>query len=234
MTTTLVHGSDARRGHDPFTPRRYDPVKRAIDLVVASTALVVSAPVQLVIAGLVRRKLGSPVLFRQRRPGKDERIFELVKFRTMLEPDPSRGLVSDADRITPFGTWLRSTSLDELPTLWNIVKGDMSLVGPRPLLVHYLERYSQEERHRHDIRPGLTGLAQINGRNHVDWPERLALDVKYVAERSLRMDLTIIAATVAMVLRRRGVDLEGEEPEFLGSTVVPLRPGPRRDGLPGV
>lgn len=197
--------------------RRYDMFKRLIDVVVASLALVASAPVQLVLVVLVRRNLGSPVLFRQRRPGKDERIFELVKFRTMLEPDPSKGLVSDADRITPFGSWLRSTSLDELPTLWNIVKGDMSLVGPRPLLIKYLDRYSPEERRRHEVRPGLTGLAQVNGRNTVDWPQRLALDVRYVAERSFRLDLAIIAATVSLVLRRHGVDLEGQEPEFLGS-----------------
>lgn len=200
--------------------RLYEPVKRLIDLALGSVALVVSAPVQLVLAGLIRKNLGSPVLFRQKRPGKDERIFEIVKFRTMREPDPARGLVTDADRITPFGAWLRSTSLDELPTLWNVVKGDMSLVGPRPLLVHYLDRYSPEERRRHDVRPGLTGLAQIEGRNTVDWPERLALDVRYVAERSLRLDLSIIVATVSMVLRRHGVDVQGEEPEFLGSSTI--------------
>jgi len=205
------------RGGSAGSSRRYDPVKRAIDLVVGAVALAVSAPLQLVLAGLVRKNLGSPVLFRQKRPGKDEQIFELVKFRTMLEPDPDRGLVSDADRTTAFGAWLRSTSLDELPTLWNVVRGDMSLVGPRPLLVRYLDRYSPQERHRHDVRPGLTGLAQVNGRNMLGWPERLALDVRYVTDRSLRLDLTIIAATVSMVVRRRGVALDGEEPEFLGS-----------------
>ncbi len=207
-----------RRSVERLGPRRrYDALKRVLDLAAGTVALVVSAPLQLVVAGLVRRKLGSPVLFRQQRPGKDEKVFELVKFRTMLEPDPATGLVTDAQRLTPFGVWLRSTSLDELPTLWNVVKGDMSLVGPRPLLVRYLDRYSPEQRRRHEVRPGLTGLAQVNGRNRLDWPERLAMDVRYVAERSLRVDLAIIASTVSLVLRRHGVDLEGEEPEFLGS-----------------
>jgi lipopolysaccharide/colanic/teichoic acid biosynthesis glycosyltransferase len=210
----------------PGVRRRYDVLKRLMDVTVASAALAVSAPIQLVLAGLVRRRLGSPVLFRQRRPGKDEEIFELVKFRTMREPDPGRGLVTDADRITPFGAWLRSTSLDELPTFWNILKGDMSLVGPRPLLVRYLDRYSATERRRHEVRPGLTGLAQVHGRNTVDWPRRLALDVQYVDQRSLRLDIAILLATVSMVLRRRGVDIQGEEPEFLGAAAVD-QPGPR-------
>jgi lipopolysaccharide/colanic/teichoic acid biosynthesis glycosyltransferase len=198
--------------------RAYDPLKRLIDIVVAATALVVTAPVQLIVAGLVRKKLGTPVLFRQERPGRDEKIFELVKFRTMIEPDPERGLVSEADRLTSFGTWLRSTSLDELPTLWNVLKGDMSLVGPRPLLVRYLPRYSSEERHRHDVRPGITGLAQVRGRESLDWSQKFAFDLEYVANRSLRLDLAIIIATLAPVLRRRGISPDGDviSPEFLG------------------
>ncbi len=143
------------------------------------------------------------------------------KFRTMLEPDPALGLVSDADRLTPFGAFLRSTSLDELPTLWNIVRGDMSIVGPRPLLIRYLDRYTPEQARRHEVRPGLTGLAQVSGRNSVDWDQRLALDVEYVDHHSLRGDLVIIARTVSAVLRRKGVAAEGEATmhEFMGSPV---------------
>lgn len=200
--------------------RLYDPVKRAIDMVVGSVALVASAPLQAVIAVLVRRNLGSPVLFRQKRPGKDEQIFELVKFRTMREPDLAAGVVSDADRMTPFGSFLRSTSLDELPTLWNVVKGDMSLVGPRPLLVQYLDRYSPTQRRRHEVRPGLTGLAQVNGRNALSWDAKFALDLDYVEKRSLLLDLKIIVATVTKVVTRHGISADGEAtmPEFMGST----------------
>ncbi len=184
-----------------------------------SVALVLSAPFQVVLAGLVKKKLGSPVLFRQQRPGKDEKIFELVKFRTMLEPDPAAGLVSDADRMTPFGSFLRSTSLDELPTLWNVVKGDMSLVGPRPLLVRYLDRYSPEQRRRHEVRPGLTGLAQVGGRNSLGWADKFALDVEYVEKRSLWLDAKLIAATFAKVARRDGIAADGDVtmPEFFGT-----------------
>jgi lipopolysaccharide/colanic/teichoic acid biosynthesis glycosyltransferase len=183
-----------------------DPVKRAIDLVVGSMALVATAPLQVLVAVLVRRKLGSPVLFRQERPGKDEQIFELVKFRTMREPDPTTGLVSDADRMMPFGSFLRSTSLDELPTLWNVVKGDMSLVGPRPLRVAYLPRYSSVQRRRHEVRPGITGLAQVSGRNHLSWEEKFRLDVFYVDQRSLALDLKILLRTVWKVVRSEGID----------------------------
>lgn len=199
--------------------RPYDSVKRVIDLVAGSLALIVSAPLQVVVAVMVRRKLGAPVLFRQLRPGKDEKLFELVKFRTMLEPDPGSGLLTDAERMTPFGSFLRSTSLDELPTLWNVVKGDMSLVGPRPLLVQYLDRYSPEQRRRHEVRPGLTGLAQVSGRNSLSWAQKLHLDTEYVRRRSLLLDTKIIAATVAMVLARHGIAAEGEAtmPEFTGS-----------------
>ena len=201
-----------------MSSRAYDPFKRATDFVVASVALAVSVPFQLVLAGLVRKKLGSPVLFRQQRPGKDEEIFELIKFRTMLEPNPAAGLVSDADRMTPFGSFLRSTSLDELPTLWNVVKGDMSLVGPRPLLVQYLDRYSHEQRRRHDVRPGLTGLAQVSGRNSLSWSEKFSLDLRYVRDRSLALDGKIVLATVGKVFARHGIAADGDVtmPEFLG------------------
>jgi lipopolysaccharide/colanic/teichoic acid biosynthesis glycosyltransferase len=201
-------------------PRRaYDPVKRVIDVVLALVALVLTAPLQLMIALMVRRRLGSPVLFRQERPGKDAELFEVVKFRTMLPGDPARGTADDAERVTPFGEWLRSTSLDELPSLWNVLKGDMSLVGPRPLLTCYLPRYSPWQARRHEVRPGLTGLAAIAGRNSVDWPRRLALDVEYVERRSLRLDLSIMLATVGVVLRRHGVTPGGVEPDFMGETL---------------
>lgn len=195
----------------------YDPVKRALDVTVSAVGLVVLAPVQGVIALLVRRKLGSPVLFRQPRPGKDEQIFELVKFRTMLEPDPDRGLVSDEDRMTPFGRLLRSTSLDELPSLWNVLKGEMSLVGPRPLLVRYLDRYSPEQRRRHEVRPGITGLAQVSGRNAISWEQKFAKDIDYVDRRSLRLDLGILLATLGKVLKRDGItDTTSTMTEFSG------------------
>ncbi len=185
--------------------RGYDPLKRAIDVVVAGTALVVSSPVQAVVAVLVARDLGRPVLFRQERPGKDGRPFTMVKFRSMRSAPDGTSPLRDAERLTPFGRLLRSTSLDELPSLWNVVKGDMSLVGPRPLLMQYLPLYSPQEARRHEVRPGLTGLAQVRGRNLVSWSERFAMDVDYVERRSLRLDLQVMAATVATVLRRSGV-----------------------------
>lgn len=197
---------------------RYDPLKRALDVLVAAIGGLATAPLQLLVAILVRRQLGSPVLFRQERPGKDGQVFELVKFRTMLAPDPTRGLVDDADRMTRLGTFLRATSLDELPTLWNVLRGDMSLVGPRPLLVRYLERYTPEQRRRHEVRPGITGLAQVNGRNSLSWEEKFALDVEYVDRRSLALDLRILVVTASKVLRREGIS-DGETAtmsEFLG------------------
>jgi lipopolysaccharide/colanic/teichoic acid biosynthesis glycosyltransferase len=200
-------------------PRSYDSVKRVLDVVLALVGLVVTAPVQLVVALLIRLRLGSPVLFRQLRPGRHGELFEVVKFRTMLPGDPARGTADDALRITPFGEWLRSTSLDELPSLWNVLRGDMSLVGPRPLLVEYLPRYSPWQARRHEVRPGLTGLAAIAGRNSVDWPRRLALDVEYVDRRSLRLDLSIMLATVRVVLRRDGITPGGVEPDFMGETL---------------
>lgn len=196
----------------------YDPVKRLLDVGVGGVALLASLPLQAVLAVVIRRKLGSPVLFRQARPGKDERIFELVKFRTMLEPDPANGLVSDEDRMTTFGAFLRSTSLDELPTLWNVLRGDMSLIGPRPLLVRYLGRYSPEQRRRHEVRPGVTGLAQVSGRNAISWHKKFEKDVAYVDRRSLRLDLWIIWRTVAQVIKRDGINADGDAtmPEFMG------------------
>lgn len=183
----------------------YDPWKRLIDLVVGVVVLVVTLPAQGLIALVVHRKLGSPILFRQERPGKDEQVFELVKFRTMLAPDEKRGLLTDEQRMTALGAFLRSTSLDELPTLWNVVKGDMSLVGPRPLLVRYLERYTPEQRRRHEVRPGVTGLAQVSGRNAITWEEKFEKDLEYVDTRSLQLDLRIVSRTLVGVLRREGI-----------------------------
>jgi lipopolysaccharide/colanic/teichoic acid biosynthesis glycosyltransferase len=200
--------------------RPYDPGKRLFDAMVSAAGLIVTAPLQLVIALLVRRNVGTPVIFRQLRPGKNEKLFELVKFRTMREPDPTIGLVSDADRMTTFGALLRSTSLDELPTLWNVLKGDMSLVGPRPLLVQYLDRYSAAERRRHEVRPGITGLAQISGRNAITWEEKFAKDIEYVRRRSFRLDMRILIRTLVIAFRREGIAAEGEAtmPEFLGGS----------------
>ncbi len=187
--------------------RGYDVAKRVLDAGVAAAGLVVTAPVQAAVALAVLKVHGRPVLFRQPRPGKDGKVFELVKFRTMLPPDAQR--VSDADRLTRLGKALRATSLDELPTLWNVLKGDMSLVGPRPLLVQYLDRYSPEQARRHEVRPGVTGLAQVRGRNGLDWDEKFALDVEYVDNRSLGLDLRILWETVAVVLLRRGISADG-------------------------
>ena len=197
--------------------RRYDAAKRAIDVVVSGAGLVVTAPIQAVIAAIVRAVHGSPLLFRQARPGRDGVVFELVKFRTMRHPDATH--VTDAERLTPLGRFLRSTSLDELPTLWNVLKGDMSLVGPRPLLLEYLPRYSPEQARRHEVRPGVTGLAQVSGRNAVDWDERLTLDVAYVDQRSLALDARILFRTVAAVVARRGISADGEATMslFMGS-----------------
>lgn len=197
----------------------YDPLKRALDVVLAVVGLVVTAPLQAVVVLLVRRDLGSPVLFRQKRPGKDEQIFKLVKFRTMRHPDPAAGLGTDEQRLTELGRFLRSTSLDELPTLWNVLKGDMSLVGPRPLLVQYLDRYSPQQRRRQEVRPGVTGLAQVSGRNALSWGDKLALDVEYVDRRSLRLDLSVLLRTVTSVLHRHGISAAGEAtmPEFMGT-----------------
>ncbi len=201
----------------PAEPRAYDRVKRAGDAVLAVVGLVLSSPLQLATAGVVLVAHGRPVLFRQPRPGKDGEVFELVKFRTMRHPDDTH--VTDQDRLTRVGRVLRATSLDELPTLWNVLKGDMSLVGPRPLLVEYLPRYSPQQARRHEVRPGVTGLAQVNGRNCLDWDERLALDVEYVDTRSLALDVQILLRTVTQVLRRSGISQQGQATmsKFTGS-----------------
>lgn len=200
----------------PVARRPYDLVKRAIDVAGSAIGLVVTAPVQLVVAALVAKNLGRPVLFRQKRPGLGGRPFTLIKFRSMRDVDAARGLVTDADRLTPFGRRLRSTSLDELPTLWNVLRGDMSLVGPRPLLMQYLGRYTPEQARRHEVRPGVTGVVQTTGRNGLDWGDKFAADVQYVDERSLSLDLRILGRTFASVARRSGIT-HGEEatmPEF--------------------
>lgn len=197
----------------------YDGPKRILDVFGAAAALVVTSPVQLIVALAVAAKLGRPVLFRQPRPGRDGRIFTLMKFRSMRDLDSTRGLVSDEDRLTPFGRMLRSTSLDELPTLVNVLRGDMSIVGPRPLLVSYLERYSSEQARRHEVRPGITGLAQVSGRNAIGWDQKLRLDVEYVERRGLRLDAFILWRTITSVVRREGISADGHATarEFTGS-----------------
>lgn len=194
--------------------------KRLLDIILSGTALVVLSPVLLIVAILVRTKLGSPVIFHQKRPGKDEKIFTLCKFRTMTDvKDENGNLLPDDVRLTKFGKMLRSTSLDELPELWNIFKGDMSIVGPRPLLVKYLPLYNEEQRHRHDVRPGLTGLAQVNGRNALTWEKKFEYDVEYVQNVSLGMDIKIILGTVKAVLKKDGISSETSVTmeEFKGS-----------------
>lgn len=185
--------------------------KRAIDLVVSSVAVLALAPLFCILAIIVRSDLGSPVLFRQERPGRQAKPFTLLKFRTMHEATRSDGNpVSDADRLTPLGTRLRSWSLDELPSLINVARGEMSLVGPRPLLLDYLQLYSERQSARHQVRPGLTGWAQINGRNNVDWPERLEMDAWYIENVSFSLDLRILWRTLSTVMRRDGISADGE------------------------
>ena len=184
-------------------------VKRCLDFLLSLAALIILSPVLLLVAILVRCKLGSPILFKQKRPGLHEKIFCMYKFRTMTDAKDADGnLLPDEVRLTKFGKLLRSTSLDELPELFNILKGDMAIVGPRPLLVQYLPRYSERQHHRHDVRPGFTGLAQVNGRNSISWQEKFEWDVKYVENVSFLMDLRIIAKTVKVVLRRDGISSE--------------------------
>ena len=186
-------------------------VKRLLDIIISLCALIILSPLLLILWILVRIKLGKPALFAQERPGKDGKIFKLHKFRSMTdERDENGELLPDEVRLTRFGRIFQATSLDELPELFSILKGDMSLIGPRPLLVKYLPWYSEEESHRHDVRPGLTGLAQVNGRNAIGWEERFAYDLEYVNHLTFGMDLKIIFMTVKMVLKRSGV-LSGEE-----------------------
>lgn len=186
-------------------------IKRFLDIFISLTAIVLLSPLLVLLWILVRSRLGKPALFTQERPGRDEKIFRLYKFRSMTDEKDEKGeLLPDEIRLTSFGRLLRSTSLDELPELFNILKGDMSLIGPRPLLVRYLPYYTQEERHRHDVRPGLTGLAQVNGRNALGWEERFAFDLEYVNHLTLGMDLKILAMTAGKVLKRSGT-LSGAE-----------------------
>ncbi|MBN2339781.1 MAG: sugar transferase [Acidobacteria bacterium] len=195
-------------------------MKRTLDLVLAVIALAILSPFLLVLIVLSRVLLGRPVFYRQARPGLDGKPFSIYKFRTMTDArGPDGGLLPDRERLTRFGRFLRSTSLDEVPELWNILKGEMSWVGPRPLLVKYLPRYSAEQARRHEVKPGLTGWAQVNGRNAIGWEERLCLDVWYVDHRSLALDAKILARTLWKALRRDGIHQEGYAtmPEFLGS-----------------
>lgn len=187
-----------------------DALKRGIDVTLAALALVLLSPVLAVVWVLVRLRMGSPVLFRQQRPGRHGRPFEMCKFRTMTDARDANGeLLPDAERLTALGRWLRRTSIDELPELLNVLAGDMSLVGPRPLLMQYLPLYSPEQARRHEVRPGVTGWAQVNGRNAVSWPEKFELDVWYVDHRSTRLDLEIMWKTVAQVIGGHGVSAEG-------------------------
>lgn len=183
--------------------------KRGIDAFLATGALIVLSPVLLITAVLVRTHLGAPILFTQERPGKDEKIFKLYKFRTMTDKTGDDGrLLPDAERLTKFGALLRATSLDELPELFNIVKGDMAIIGPRPLLVQYLPYYTEAEKHRHDVRPGLSGLAQVNGRNYLKWDERLAFDVEYVKEITFLGDVRIVLRTIRKVFAKEDVAVD--------------------------
>jgi lipopolysaccharide/colanic/teichoic acid biosynthesis glycosyltransferase len=194
-------------------------MKRLFDFVAALLALMLFALPLLVLARLIRRKLGSPVLFKQVRPGLHGKPFKMVKFRTMTDERGSDGaLLPDAQRLTPFGRFLRASSLDELPELWNVLNGEMSLVGPRPLLMEYLPLYSPEQARRHEVRPGITGWAQINGRNAISWTDKFALDVWYVDHRSLWLDVRILCLTVRKVLVRDGISAAGEAtmPRFEG------------------
>jgi lipopolysaccharide/colanic/teichoic acid biosynthesis glycosyltransferase len=196
--------------------------KRLFDVFVSAVALVLLSPLLLAVGVAIRIRMGSPVFFRQQRPGLQGCPFEVIKFRTMIADKENRGVASDAQRLTRLGRLLRATSIDELPELWNVLKGDMSLVGPRPLLMQYLPRYSPEQARRHDVRPGLTGWAQVQGRNLVGWEEKFAMDVWYVNNRSFLLDLKILAMTAWTVVARRGVAAEGSATmhEFMGS-----RPG---------
>ena len=181
-------------------------IKRGLDFILALIASIILSPVILIVAVLVRIKLGSPVLFKQPRPGKNEKIFNMYKFRTMTDVRDENGeLLPDEVRLTKFGKTLRSTSLDELPELFNILKGDMSIVGPRPLLVRYLPLYNERQKHRHDVRPGFTGLAQVNGRNSISWEEKFEWDVKYVEHVTFLQDCRIILKTIGVVLKRDGI-----------------------------
>lgn len=199
--------------------RKY--IKRLLDFILSLFAIIILSPVLLIVALLVRIKLGAPVIFKQKRPGLNEKIFTLYKFRTMTDAKDEQGnLLPDEIRLTKFGKLLRSTSLDELPELFNISKGDMSIVGPRPLLVRYLPLYNEHQKHRHDVRPGFTGYAQCNGRNAISWEEKFDLDVYYTKNLTLFMDIKIIIKTIKVVLFREGISSETSVTmeEFRGSS----------------
>lgn len=196
-------------------------VKRLLDIILSGIALIILSPVYLVLAVLIRLKLGSPVIFHQERPGKNQKIFTLCKFRTMTdERDENGNLLPDNKRLTKFGKLLRATSLDELPELWNIFKGDMSIIGPRPLLVSYLPYYTEEEQLRHTVRPGLTGLAQVSGRNFLDWDNRLKKDIEYVRNLSFLMDIKVILLTVKVIFVKENV---AEDTNFVEGNFAEIR-----------
>lgn len=198
-------------------------IKRLLDIVLSGAALVILSPVLLITAVLVRIKLGSPVMFTQERPGKDEKVFKLHKFRSMTDArDASGNLLPDKERLTRFGAKLRSLSIDELPELWDIFRGKMSIVGSRPLLVKYLPLYNEEQRHRHDVRPGLTGWAQVHGRNLTSWEERFEYDVEYVNNISFALDVKIIIMTIRCVLGREGINADGSATmeDFIGDAEI--------------
>lgn len=201
--------------------------KRLFDILLAGSALIILSPLIAILALTIWLTMGRPILFRQMRPGLLARPFFILKFRTMRLTQPGHAENSDGARLTRLGRLLRSTSLDELPELWNVVVGEMSLVGPRPLLMQYLKLYSPVQARRHEVRPGLTGWAQVNGRNAIGWPEKLALDVWYVENRSFRLDLRIILTTIWHVLTRRGISADGfaTMPEFTGNEPPPGKPG---------
>ncbi len=197
----------------------YPVIKRCIDIVVAGLGLIVLSPVLAVIMVVIWIQMGRPIFFKQTRPGYKGKPFEMVKFRTMSNKrDHTGNLLPDEQRLTSLGKFLRKTSLDELPELFNVLKGDMSLVGPRPLLMQYLERYTPEQARRHEVKPGITGWAQVNGRNAISWEEKFALDVWYVDNQSLWLDIKILAITIWKVFRREGISAQGEAtmPEFMG------------------
>lgn len=196
-------------------------LKRTFDLLLTGIALIIFSPVMVALALLIRNMLGSPVIFKQQRPGLFTKPFYIYKFRSMNDNKNSHGeLLCDAERLTSFGRWLRSTSLDELPSLWNVLKGEMSLVGPRPLLMEYVQLYNSEQMRRHEVKPGVTGWAQVNGRNAISWPDKFRLDVWYVDHQSLWLDIKIIFLTIKKVFFRDGISAEGEAtmPKFTGNS----------------
>lgn len=223
-TAIPIGAIDAENLFRHFHPRQrtfaFLMTKRLLDVLLSLSALIILVPVVLTLAVLVRLKIGSPVFFRQTRPGKKSRPFEIIKFRTMSDQtDESGKPLPDAERLSSFGAFLRSTSLDELPALWNVLIGNMSLVGPRPLLMQYLPRYTKEQLRRHEVRPGITGWAQVNGRNAISWDQKFALDVWYVDNQSLLLDIKIIFLTIAAVFARKDISAAGEAtmPEFMGT-----------------